>query len=90
MTTAPREALPAARGFWTHDANGNEFCVALTYTDAEAVVVWDALRRGRNLVIEREHDEHRYKGRFVRGWSEDDGYFYSESPDDDPGSKHRV
>lgn len=50
----------------------------------------DALRRARSFVVERQHEEHRYKGRLVRGWSEDDGYFYAESPDDDPGSKHTV
>lgn len=79
-----------ARGFWTHDAQGNDYCVAITLTADDALVVWDALRRARSIVIEREHHEGQYKGRFVRGWSEDDGYFYAESPDEDPGSRHRA
>ncbi len=79
----------AARGFWTQDGSGNDTCIAITYTTDEATAVWDALRRARSIVMEREHNEDRYKGRFVRGWSEDDGYFYAESPDEDPGSAHR-
>lgn len=82
--------MSAAREFWTHDSNGNETCIAITYVGADAGVVWTAIKEARSFVIEREHQEHRYKGRFVRGWSEDDGYFYAESPDEDPGSNHRV
>lgn len=77
------------REFWTQDGNGRDMLIGITFNAEEAQTVWDAAKRARSFVIEREHQEHRYKGRFVRGWSEDDGYFYAESPDDDPGSKHR-
>lgn len=86
---ASRGRPSVARGFWTQDANGNDCCVAITLVGADAGVVWDALKRARSIVMEREHSDDRYKGRFVRGWSEDDGYFYAESPDEDPGSAHR-
>lgn len=82
MTTACRE-------FWSQDANGYDLLVAITYTSDEAMVVWDSLRRARTLVIERQHESDRYKGRFLRGWSEDDGFFHASSLDEDPGSKHR-
>lgn len=78
-----------AREFWTHGENGRDTPIGITFTAADAATFWDAARRARTIVIERTHEEHRYKGRFIRGWSEDDGYFYAESPDVDPGSKHR-
>lgn len=79
-----------AREFWTHNGNGRDTPIGVTFTAHDAMVFWDAARRARSIVIEREHEEHRSKGRFVRGWSEDDGFFYAESPDVDPGSKHRA
>lgn len=80
----------ARRGFWTQDDHGRDVLVAITYSDIEAESVWDSMRRARAIVIERVNEEHRYKGRLLRGWSEEDGFFYAESPDEDPGSKHRV
>lgn len=81
--------MTAAREFLTQDSQGRDMLVAITVVGADAGVVWQALRQARSFVIEREHEEHRYKGRFVRGWSEEDGFFYAESPDEDPGSLHR-
>lgn len=70
-----------ARAFWSQDNTGRDTCIAIALDGDPDGAVWDAVRRARNFVIEREHDEHRYKGRFIRGWSEDDGFFWTESPD---------
>lgn len=63
-----------AREFWGENDNGRSMLLAVTYTDEEAMAVWDALRRARAYVEERTHEEHRSKGRFIRS------YFEEETP----------
>lgn len=68
--------MSEARAFWSQDDPGRDFCVAITYSDEEALVVWDALRRARAYVEERTHEDGYYKGRFLRSWSEEDGFLW--------------
>jgi hypothetical protein len=67
-----------SREFWSQDDNGRDFCLAIAFTDEEAMAVWDSLRRARAYVEERTHDEGIYKGRFLRSWSEDEGTLWRE------------
>jgi len=68
-------SLDSAREFWSQDDLGRDYLVAITYTAEEALIVWDALRRARSYVEERTHTEY-YRGKFIRSWSEDEGYLY--------------
>jgi hypothetical protein len=63
------------REFWTQDNNGRDTVVAITYTADDAAVVWDAIKRARAYVEEREHRE-TYRGRFIRSWDEQDGVLW--------------
>lgn len=65
-----------AREFWSQDDLGRDYCVAITYDREDALVVWDALRRARAYVEEREHHDERYKGRFIRSYEEGVGVKY--------------
>jgi hypothetical protein len=72
------EERHAPREFWTQDADGRDVLVAVTFGTREAEYVWYALKRARAYIEERTNEPHRYKGRFLRSWSEDEGYLYPE------------
>lgn len=59
------------REFWGEDGNGRSTPLAITRTPEDALTVWDALIRARAYVEERTHEEHRYKGRFIRSYFEE-------------------
>lgn len=64
--------ITVAREFWGENEYGRSMLLAITYTPEDASVVWDALIRARSYVEERTHEEHRYKGRFIRSYFEEE------------------
>lgn len=64
--------MNTVREFWGEDNNGRSICLAITYSDADAIAVWDALIRARRYVEERTHNPDTYKGKFIRSYFEDE------------------